>query len=140
MAPELYPNISAQLKNQPSKMTTQKQLNSITRSFTPGSKSQAYYLDNVTLGITFWRFNKRANWSWNANGITSLTTSCWASQVYAGWSYNGVVDQYQGWIYQPASKYTYSMGEFTCAVDSSNPYITINVYATGTSSSSGGFE
>lgn len=141
VVPELHAEISDQLKKQTSVQSIGNQSNANTKeSYTPGSTNKTYYLDNKTAGLVFWRFNKRATWEWDANGITSLTTSCWASKIWPGWTYTGVIDEYSAWISNPTSKYTYSQGEFTTNVQNSYPYIRINCYAGGTSNVSGGFE
>jgi len=140
VAPELTIRIKTQLDEQQEIVHSAKVIDTETLRYSPGNTSQAYYLDNVSLGLTFWRFNKRANWAWDTSGITSVSSSCWASQVWPGWTYNGVVDNDSGWVNQPHSYFTYSLGYFSTIVQSSYPYINITVYAGGSSSASGGFE
>lgn len=140
VAPESRADISAQLNKQTSELSIGNQLDINPASLTPGNTNKAYYLDNKTAGVVFWRFNKRATWAWNANGITSLTTSCWSTKETPGWTYVGIIDEYSDWISNPISKYTYSQGKYANDVQNSYPYIRINCYAGGNSSASGGFE
>lgn len=135
ISPELSSVVSKQLSTQNNQLRAESTTVQTSGNFTPGSTSKVFYIINSSFGINLWKFNMRVNWAWNTTRITSLTYSCFAN-IYSGggqygWTYQGINDQWGGYIIPYYAYEQYCEGYFLCPAGGAYPYLDAIVQADG---------
>lgn len=144
VAPDLSKTVETQTKAKP-EASTQRSLVSAktTGNFTPGSDSKDFIIDNITLGITIWRYHMIVNWAWDTTKITSHSYSC-SANVYSGgtangWTYIGVNSASGSWVVNYYAWKQKTVGHFSGPIQQSYPWLQAIVQAGDVYTNTGGF-